>query len=373
MDQMRIERLDLDDVPGMTDVVLAMRRERRGLGPEDAYDESGEQRAALLKEMRWRIFNEVIVDERLVRGYGVRGRDGALDAMNLHFPVPYRYGDQDIVGFCQSALYVGPNLRKRGLANRFERMYHETPGQDFCYATTSNKIAIAVWYRVGVPVPYTTCQTVILVRPARLVAQNLLSKKVPSALRSLITIGAGAADWPYSWTVSRRSDRLLASMEQSTDLERLATVAERHRDPTRLCMANSASFLRWRYHDNPASYRTRIVRFSCTDGDEGWFALREPDPGRSSGVRVTTLLDMAIPRNKRSDWALLAALMSWCAGTSEGLLVGGSLQRWTDGLTVPGFKRRWDWHQAWSEGEDHRGRAWSLLLDIGPSAGDSLD
>lgn len=259
---------------------------------------------AMRRNLRWRLLENPAARDRDAAGLCVRREDGQVVGALLSFPARFVLGDRILVGLCGSGFFVEPEFRLQGFL-LFRRFLAE-PGVDFWFATTSNAAAGALWGKLGGKAPAYACHEYFLpLRFGPLVQEALLRRGVAQWL----TGPARAAGSLLSPWLRPRPATGGLHLSLCRDWDRLAHLAQRHRDRSSLSALRSAPDLEWRYDKTPARSATRVFLFRDSQGHEGWVSLGESRRGRAKQIRAWMVLDLVHPREQFDLSTVFTALL----------------------------------------------------------------
>jgi hypothetical protein len=287
-------------------------------------------------DLRWLLGNpDLRPDDPL--GEVLRTPEGKLAGMILAVPRAYRLGDRRLRGLAAGNFYVDRSARMQGFF--LLRRFLKTPGIDFYYANSCNIQSGTLWLKCGgAQVPESEVEYLFPFRLGPLIQEVALRKHLPWPSAGLARL-AGAMATPLA---APRPPASRLDVEPCDDLERLATIAERDRDPEAFECERGVPYLRWIYGgdtDQAPSTAHHLYRFSDDRGNEGWFALNDSRRGRSLQVRAARLVDVVWPRRQIPLADVLAAIIRTAAPRSDVLTIRGRVGLGLEG-GMPGFRRR---------------------------------
>ena len=225
-------------------------------------------------------------------GETLRTPEGKILGMILALPRMYHLGERRLLGLAAGNFYVDSSARMQGFF--LLRRFLGTQGVDFWYANSCNRQSGPLWAKCGgVMVPESDLEYLFPFRLGPLAQELAIRKGWPAAVAGLLR-AAGSLATPVA---APRGPKNRLALEYCVDLERLADIAERDRDPELLQPGRSVPYLQWLYGSLPASpggddAKQVIYRFADQAGAEGWFVLnferrgrRGPDPQRAAERR----------------------------------------------------------------------------------------
>ena len=116
-------------------------------------------------------------------------------------------------------------------------------------------------------------------------------------------------------------------VEYCADLEKLAQLAARCRNPKLLQPERSVAHLKWQYGEPsgaPQDGQTKsIYTFNDRAGNEGWFALGFDRRGREDQIRTARLMDAVWPEERLSFTELLPAVIAAARRNTDMLSIRG--------------------------------------------------
>ena len=291
-------------------------------------------------DLRWLLHNPHLRPD-LSHGETLRGPEGRILGMILAVPRMYLLGDQRLLGLAAGNFYVDASVRLQGFF--MLRRFLATQGVEFCYANSCNRQSAPLWAKCG----------------AALVAESDVEYLFPFNLGPLAEELAIRKEWP---TASHRILRTLGPLanlfaaprcpvnqfrlEGCVDVERLAAIAARNRNPQWLQPERSVPYLRWCYGPlldsggNAGPVDQVIYRFADQEGLEGWFALMFDLRGRNRQIRTARLVDIVWPNQRLSFTDLLPAVIAAARPRSDMLSIRGRVGLALQDGAIRGLKRR---------------------------------
>lgn len=238
--------------------------------------------------LRWRAADNParVGDSSL--GVCIRRDDGAVVGVHFFCPLRYRLADRLLRGLISSSLFVDEEARHLAFF-LFKRALTE-PGYDFYGGVTCNSNSGPLWAKCGGhAVPHSDGKWFVPVRYAPLMREAVLRKGWNS-----LAVPVSAVGKLYDCAKLRSCcDRI--KIKPTDDLELVADMSERYRNLNLIMCNRDLDYLRWMYVDGQAIDRKQILR--CTDdkGRSGWFSVSQSLGGIDGRIRMTNLLDWAIP------------------------------------------------------------------------------
>jgi hypothetical protein len=246
----------------------------------------------------------------------IRSSDGAVVGMILTIPWIYRRGDQRLTGLAAGNFFVDPSARMQGFM--LFRRYLKVPDINFWYASSCNAQSGALWSKSGAAqVPNSDFEYMYFFRLGPLMEELALRKGAPQAAAAALKLAGPIA----TLVGAPRRPRVRLRHEPCRDFERLAELAERHRDRNLLTCERSAPYLNWLFggqQPKPGErYRHEIFRFENGHGDEGWFVLARSRRGQREQIRNVNMLDVVWPREKIEFTDVLATILDEASHDSD--------------------------------------------------------
>jgi hypothetical protein len=232
-------------------------------------------------------------------------------------------GDRRLLGLAAGNFFVDATARVQGffLLRRFLNMQDA----DFWYANSCNRQSGSLWAKCGgIMVPESDVEYLFPFRFGPLAYELAIRKEWPQPLAGLLR-AAGALT---TLVAAPRRPKNRFSLEYCVDLERLAQIAECHRDPQLLQPDRSIAYLQWPYGSLPASPGSEdsqrvIYRFSDQVGTEGWFVLNFGRRGRQEQIRSARLADVVWPSKRLSFADVLPAIIEVAYPRADVLSIRG--------------------------------------------------
>jgi hypothetical protein len=270
-------------------------------------------------DMRWLLGNpDLRPDDPL--GEVLRNPEGRIVGMILSVPRMYRLGERKLLGLAAGNFYVDRSARMQGFF--LLRRFLKTPGYDFYYANSCNSQSGSLWVKCGAAqVPESEVEYLFPYRLGPLVQEVALRKNLPGLAATLARASGAVA----TFLVAPRRPKCRLRVEPCQDLERLAAIADRDRDPEGLECERGVPYLRWIYESpsqDPSSSH-HLYRFSDDRGNEGWFALNYSRRGRAQQVQAARLIDVVWPRREIPFADVLASMIETAAPLSDVLTIRG--------------------------------------------------
>ena len=278
-------------------------------------------------------------DEGIPCGEIIRNDQGLVVGMLCYVPMFFRFEDRRLLGLGGHNFYVDSSARMQGFI--LFRRYLNHPRADFCFSTTCNAISGPLWIKCGAAqVPESDAEYLLVFRSGPVLQEVAIKRRVPSTLASAVGLIGPLAD-----LVARRGKtaRRIA-VERCDDWDRLAAVADQHRDPSRLTPDRSVTGLMRKYQGMirigvATGKLDGTYRFRDGSGQEGWFSVQERSRGRSGQIRGVNLLDALWPQKLMKVEDVLYAIIEAVAPHADLLSIRDRIAL---GLRpgLVGFRRR---------------------------------
>jgi hypothetical protein len=289
--------------------------------------------------LRWLLQNPHLI-AGLNHGETLRGPEGKILGMILAVPRMYLLGDQRLLGLAGGNFYVDASVRLQGFF--MLRRFLGTQGVEFVYANSCNRQSAPLWVKCGAAlVPESDVEYLFPFNLGPIVEEWAIRKEWPTTLQGVLrTIGPlanlfGAPRCPVNHF----------SVERCGDVERLAAIAERNRNPQLLQPERSVSYLRWCYGpalDSPPNEDSHqaIYRFADQEGVEGWFALGFDKRGQKNQIRSARLVDVVWPSQRISFTDVLPAILAAARSKSDLFSIRGRVGLGLRDGAIRGLRRR---------------------------------
>jgi hypothetical protein len=272
----------------------------------------------LERDLRGKLWDNPAAGGRRPAGFCLREGQGRVVGALLCFPASFVLSGRTLVGLCGSGFYVEPQFRLQGFF--LFRRFLAAEEVDFWFATTCNAASGAMWSKHGgQPVEYSNEEHVFVLRAGPFVEEALLRR---GHGRRLAGLGRSLARVVPPLRLGRRGARGI-TFAPCRDWDKLAALAERHRDREALSARRSALDLRWRYEGAARSATHEILLFGDGRGAEGWVSLGAHRRGRAGQIRSLMVLDLVHPRGAFDLSLLLAALLSRFGDRADMVAVRG--------------------------------------------------
>ena len=218
-------------------------------------------------------------------GETLRDSEGKIRGMILGIPRMYRLGSQRLLGRAAGNFYVDASARMQGFF--MLRRFLGAPGFDFYYANSCNRQSAPLWAKCGAQMVLESDVEYLLPFKLGPLAEEWASRKKwhPAVAAALKAAGPLA-----TLVAAPRRPKHQFTLEYCVDLERLAVIADRNRDPELLQPEHSVAYLKWVYGSMPKSPSNAEIsgvmyRFADPAGREGWFVLKFEPRGRKHQIR----------------------------------------------------------------------------------------
>jgi hypothetical protein len=290
-------------------------------------------------DLRWLLDNPHLRPE-LNHGETLRGPEGKIFGMILAVPRMYQLGDQRLLGLAAGNFYVDASVRLQGFF--MLKRFLGTQGVEFCYANSCNRQSAPLWAKCGAAlVPESDVEYLFPFNLGSLAEEWAIRKELPTAVhRVLRTIGPLA-----SLVAAPRCPVNRFTLEKCLDLECLAAIAARNRNPQWLQPERSVPYLRWCYGTAIGSGESEggdqvVYRFADQEGLEGWFALTFDRRGRNNQIRSARLVDAVWPNERLSFTDVLPAVIAAARPRSDLLSIRGRVGLALQDGAIRGLRRR---------------------------------
>ena len=261
-------------------------------------------------QLGWMLYNPHL-REGIPLGLCLRAGDGKLAGMIISPPRLYKLGDRDLLGLAAGHFFVDASARMQGFF--MLRRYMGLAGIDFYFANSCNRQSAPLWAKCGAAqVPEAEVEYLFPFRLGPIAEELAIRKGVPKALASLARVAGPAA----TLVAAPRVPKNPFKVEYCTDLERLAHLADRCRNPELLQPDRSLPYMKWVYGSlkpSPGAEKTHeVYTFADPAGREGWFSLTldragiatrsaPRDCSTSSGLSPTSPSWMSFPPSWKSS------------------------------------------------------------------------
>ncbi len=255
-------------------------------------------------------------------GETLRDSEGKIRGMILGIPRMYRLGSQRLLGRAAGNFYVDASARLQGFF--MLRRFLGAPGFDFYYANSCNRQSASLGQVRRTNGPGVGCRV------------SLTFQTGPACRRmgEPQEMAPGGRGRPQGRRAPRhpggraRRPKHQFTLEYCVDLERLAVIADRNRDPELLQPERSVAYLKWVYGSMPKSPNTAEIsgvmyRFADPAGREGWFVLRFEPRGHKHQIRSARLVDVVWPFQHLAFIDVLPAIIEVAKNRSDLLSIRG--------------------------------------------------
>lgn len=263
--------------------------------------------------------------------------EGKMAGMILSVPRLYWLGEERLLGLAAGDFFVDSSARLQGFF--LLRRFLATGGVAFWYANSCNRQSGPLWAKCGAAmVPESDVEYLLPIRHGPLAEELVLRKNWPAAIGTILGRLGPLADLVVGPRTSRHF-----KVEYCTDLDRLAAIAGRCRDPKYLQPDRSEPYLTWLYGSLPAvatSDQTKTLHtFRTAAGLEGWFAVQHDRRGHREQIRTTRLVDVVWPSDQLAFTDILPAILEVALPRSDLISIRGRVGL---GLNhrVAGLRRR---------------------------------
>jgi len=261
----------------------------------------------------------------LPMGETIRNPEGKILGMILAVPRMYRLGSQRLLGLAAGNFYVDSSARMQGFF--LLRRFLGSHGVDFYYANSCNRQAGPLWAKCGgLMVLESDVEYLFPLKLGPLAEELAIRKEWHPVVAGLLRAAGPLA----TLVAAPRRPRNRLTLEQCVDLDRLAEIAERNRNPELLQPERSVPYLNWQYpsvSESPESKEMAhaIYRFADPSGREGWFALRFDRRGRNDQIRCARLIDVVWPFQHMAFTDVLPAMIEVAKDRSDVVSIRGRI------------------------------------------------
>ncbi len=272
-------------------------------------------------DLRW-LLNNPDRREGIPLGDTLRSEDGKLAGMILSLPRMYRIGGKQLLGLAAGNFFIDSSARMQGffLLRRFLAM----KGADFWYANSCNRQSGPLWAKCGAgQVPESEVEYIFPFRVGPIIQELAFRKKWPPTIIKMLGIVGPVA----TLVAAPRLPKKRFKIEYCVDLDRLADLSERSRNPGLLQPERSTSYLRWLYGGLPTTeadgQKMCIYAFNDDAGLEGWFSLIFEPRGGFDQIRSARLLDVVWLQDRSSFTDVLPAIIEVARRRTDLLSIRG--------------------------------------------------
>ena len=290
-------------------------------------------------DLRWLLQNPHLRSE-LNHGETLRGQEGKILGMILAVPRMYLLGDQRLLGLAGGNFYVDASVRLQGFF--MLRRFLATQGVEFVYANSCNRQSAPLWVKLGAAlVPESDVEYLFPFNLGPVAEEMAIRKEWPTAVQRVVrTLGPLA-----SLVAAPRLPANRFRLESCVDVEHLAAIAARNRNPQWLQPERSVPYLRWCYGPAISSGGSEgadqvVYRFANQDSLEGWFALTFDRRGRNSQIRNARLIDAVWPTERLSFTDVLPAVIAAARPRTDLLSIRGRVGLALQDGAIRGLRRR---------------------------------
>jgi hypothetical protein len=242
------------------------------------------------EKLQHRLVNNPFRVEGVPLGHCVRDENNHIMGTNLIYPWRFRWGDHSLLGLGSGGLFVDSKARMQGFL--LYRRFLSIKMADFWYATTCNLASGQLWARSkAIPVPHSDVEFLLTLRLGSLAEEIALRKNIARPIAS----AAGAAIGLMSPLIRHRRLPKPAKTEPTRDWQKLADIAERHRQPNWIVCDRTPTYLQWSYEQSQQHRETFLLEPKTSE--LGWFALEYTQTGHRSQIKTAVLIDWAIPKS----------------------------------------------------------------------------
>lgn len=326
---------------------------------------------ATLQHLRWRLLANPARAAQMDFGQCVRDDSGRVVGTVLAFPERFWLRDKRLLGLCFVDFFV--DIEARGVGFFMFRRYLQASGADFLFSTTCNRNSGAFWEKLGgSPIPESACEFILPVRFGPVCEAFAVWRKWPELVVKLAK-AAGVVATPF---LAPKSTGTVLRMQACRDWDRLAALAQRHRNPDVMTCERSREYLQWRYDQTASSTRKEV--FHCQDkhGNEGWFAVGQGYRGKRRQIMAWTLLDLVWPRTGCDLMSVLSGVLDICAPRADIIVIPGRAALGCDLATLGLRQRRFEGPRSYiirHQNTHESSRILADITDLVASDGDTAD
>jgi hypothetical protein len=258
-------------------------------------------------DLRWMLDNPHLRAD-LPHGLSLWSPDGKIVGMILAVPRLYRLADRRLLGLAAGDFFVDSSARLQGFF--MLRRFLSLTGVDFWYANSCNRQSGPLWAKCGAIMVAES--DVEYLFPLRLgpIAEELALRKGWPLVSGRLLRGLGPA---ATLIAAPRIPKNRFAVEYCTEIDRLAEIADRDRNPLYLEPERSAAYLKWVYGSLTSvpgeKQDHQVFSFHDNIGREGWFALRHDLRGRLQQIRTARLTDVVWPGDQMEFIDVLPAIL----------------------------------------------------------------
>jgi hypothetical protein len=207
------------------------------------------------------------------------------------------------------------------------RRFLATKGFDFVYANSCNRLSAPLWAKCGaLMVPESEVEYILPFNLGPLAQELAIRKGWPPALARALRAAGPLA----TLIAGPRLPKNQLRVEPSKDVERMAEIAERNRNPAFLQPERSTSYLKWTYGswlESPDFKEDGVViyHFSSPSGHEGWFSLIYARRGHHDQIRAARLNDVVWPHEHMAFADVIPAIADTARRRTDLLSIRGRL------------------------------------------------
>ena len=245
----------------------------------------------ILENLKNRLASNPARSANVPLGLCLKDHTGKLNGTLLIYPWRFRHRNQVFWGLGEGALFVDALARPHGIS--LFRRYLDLKACDFHFAVTNNQAATSLWVKFGgVPLATSGYEYLFPIDIAPMAQEFAIRKghTLPAALFSALS---GKLVNPVSmW----RSATSKLTIQQTHDWEKVASIAEKNRDPDSLVCDRSIAYLEWSYSKfQEINAERKVFIFETKTGQLGWFSMGWRRRGSLNQIYTARLLDWSIP------------------------------------------------------------------------------
>jgi hypothetical protein len=288
-------------------------------------------------DLRWMMKNPDLQPDHPL-GLSLWSGEGKLAGMILSVPRLYRLGERRLLGLAAGDFFVESTARLQGFF--MLRRFLGLAGADFWYANSCNRQSGPLWAKCGAAmVPESDVEYLLPIRVGPIAQELAIRKGWPRAVGSMLNaLGPAASLVLGRWASTCRMD-----VEYCVDLEHLASIAERNRNPEYLQPDRSVAYLEWVYGSLPPTpsgeQLQQIFTFRDATGLEGWFSIQFDRRGGLGQIRTARLVDVVWSPARMGFTDVIAAIVKMTESRCDLLSIRGRVGLGLAG-GMSGLKRR---------------------------------
>jgi len=238
--------------------------------------------------LRWALLDNPVKYSEF--GMLIRSPAGKLLGFCPYCPFRFRYRDRSLFALASLDWFADREARIQ-FVYLVKRLL-ELPDVDFCFSNSSNEQSGPLWEKCGGrPLWGSGADWLVPIRIGPLVREAFL-RRGWKGLAGPASSAARLANW-WVWRQNIRGMRLRTN--PTGDLNLIADLAERYRNAEQIVSDRSVDYLHWAYVASSAVETRRLYHVADAAGHEGWFSVSIRPWGLDQRIRLTILLDWAVP------------------------------------------------------------------------------